>query len=189
MICCKELILSFPQIATSKNIDNILWKHCHYRNIEAYRKRIRQLSSLLEKPGAYARTPAGDAQYQEHRQHLMKISALLNQFLSQSAAFYESFLMQLEHRIESKVTEREKRVVDSATQAQLSLEIDAHLKSLYFCLLYLGDIARSITLPLRSSDLSFCAIDTPNCTVSQVSLKIGVQPASTTSEPGRCCPH
>jgi hypothetical protein len=145
ILCCKELILLYPQIATSKNIDNILWKHCHYRSIEAYRKRIRQLSTLLEKPTAaagYSRTPANDLQFQEHRQHLMKISSGLNQYLSQSAAFYESFLMQLEHRIESKSAEREV-AVDSATQTDLSLDIDAHLRSIYFCLLYLGDIARS----------------------------------------------
>jgi hypothetical protein len=153
IICCKELILSYPQIATSKNIDNILWKHCHYRNIEAYRKRIRQLSTLLEKPATYTRTPAGDAQYQEHRQLLMKISSGLNQYLSQSAAFYESFLMQLEHRIESKATERDREPVAREIQAQLSLEIDAHLRSIYFCLLYLGDITRSLLPLLQISNL------------------------------------
>lgn len=136
---CQELILQYPQIATQKNIDNILWKHCYYRNIEAYRKKIRQLSTILEKP--YTRTPITDAQYHEYRQNLMKMSASLNQYLSQSAAFYENFLMKLEHLIEIKVTSRE-TISDLNLQNNLTADIDAYLKSLYFCLLYLGDIAR-----------------------------------------------
>jgi hypothetical protein len=167
--------MSYPQVASSKNIDNILWKHCYYRNIEAYRKRIRQLSAILEKipvPSAHAPLPAyprglighhpssvgGSAvdvqKYQEHKQHLMQMSSALNQYLSQAAGFYESFLMQLEKRMENKAIERD-ATADRALQGDLSADVEGYLKSIYFCLLYLGDIARLISLCLCPSLLTF----------------------------------
>lgn len=173
IINCQELILNYPQIATQKNIDNILWKHCYYRNIEAYRKKIRQLSTILEKP--YTRTPANDAQFHEYRQNLMKVSSILNQYLSQSAAFYESLLMQLEHLIERKVTTRE-ATSDVSVHNDLTTDIDAYLKSVYFCLLYLGDIAR--LSEYFFSDLIFCCLDMLNYIVFPINPKIGVLPVN-----------
>jgi hypothetical protein len=161
IICCKELIICYPQVAASKNIDNILWKHCYYRNIEAYRKRIRQLSTILEKlpvpshpsphlayRGQLSHHPGGGGaaaevlKYQEHKQHLMQMSSALNQYLSHAAAFYESFLMQLENNMEKKTLERDTNLERATQSEQLSADIDGYLKSVYFCLLYLGDIAR-----------------------------------------------
>lgn len=148
ILCCKELIISYPQVSFSKNIDNILWKHCFYRTIEAYRKRIRNLSTILEKP--FIRSNATDAQFQEHQHNLLRLSSSLNQFLSQSAAFYESFLMQIELLIGRKVQEKES-IQDAHAQPNILLDLDGYLKSIYFCLLYLGDIARYTELHSSSN--------------------------------------
>lgn len=137
--CCKDLIILSPQVSAMKNIDNVLWKYSFYRTIESYRKQIRQISTILEKPTI--RSSSIDLKHQELRQNLLKFSTTLNQYLSQAAAFYEGFLMQLETILDKKSKEKE-LLTDPTLQLNTSQDIDGYLKSIYFCLLFLGDIAR-----------------------------------------------
>jgi hypothetical protein len=89
----KDIVTFHPVLSMSKNIDNILWKHCFYRKIEDHRKKIRSVSSALEKSskGEYVQP----RQLEEYKQMLLKLSSSFNKYLSEISTFYGSLLLEV----------------------------------------------------------------------------------------------
>lgn len=82
-----------PALALSKNIDNILWKHCFYRKIEDQRKRIRSISAILEKSSKDLSVQP--RQIEEYKHMLLKLSSSFNKYLSEISTFYGALLLEV----------------------------------------------------------------------------------------------
>lgn len=135
----KELIIHHPILTATKNLDNMLWKHCFYKTIEDYKKKIKNLSNAIEK-----QTVGYDEVVTEEQQTLVKLGTYYNKFLCDSMTFYQDLLLTLEENF--KTTEA----------SSLKDELIARLRGIHSCLLYLGDLARyaEINNPNKNKNFS-----------------------------------
>jgi hypothetical protein len=85
-----DVILTQPALAATKNIDNILWKHCFYRTIEDYRKRIRMLTQEIERMQS---SISLNHIISESEQNLLRLGMAYNKFLSDSMTYYQELLV------------------------------------------------------------------------------------------------
>eukprot|EP00602_Paraphysomonas_sp_CaronLab_P008505 CAMPEP_0185027480 /NCGR_PEP_ID=MMETSP1103-20130426/12565_1 /TAXON_ID=36769 /ORGANISM="Paraphysomonas bandaiensis, Strain Caron Lab Isolate" /LENGTH=965 /DNA_ID=CAMNT_0027561495 /DNA_START=178 /DNA_END=3072 /DNA_ORIENTATION=+ len=139
--CYVRVIVNYPSIAYSKNVDNTLWKHCFYRKIEDYRKRIRGITSLIDNG-----TEEG-IRIEEQKQNLLRLSTSFNRFLCESALFYENLLVKLERTIYTLLDSKNDSVESSnECSSDVAITSDGNIpalvRSVNFCLVFLGDIAR-----------------------------------------------
>lgn len=112
----RSLLLDYPLFASEKDIDLALWKYCFYRQIEDYRKQLNKLAkSTIEKN-------------EQDRDTLLQIEAQFQILLSKADYFY----VLLMHELEEKLAHDDK---DESI-------FNIRQKSIYSCLVYLGDIAR-----------------------------------------------
>ena len=122
-------MLDFPATVEAKNIETLLWKKCFHSHIEAYRQDIKKLAVVLDTKYNDRGNSAGHvaqsfAQYKSE-ENLLQLTSSLERFLAQALAFYQELICEFEKRRSNSVGD------DAYSRRQI-----------YFCLLYLGDVAR-----------------------------------------------
>jgi hypothetical protein len=107
----------------SKELDGSLWRSCFYKQIEEYRKSIKNTTLVIDN----GTNDNNNLQLiDKARGHLAKLTSALIRMLSESIQFYMELLKELENSYIRKSTSR------------IST-------SIFKCLLYLGDLSRYYT--------------------------------------------
>lgn len=110
------LLLNYPEFAADKDIDLALWKYCFYRQIEEYRRDLSKFAkSTIENN-------------RQDRDSLRQVESQFQMFLGKADYFYVLLMHELEEMLQK----------DCDNEASLNIR----KKSIYSCLVYLGDIAR-----------------------------------------------
>lgn len=119
----RKILLDFPQFSFqhNKDVHGLLWKQGFYKQIEEFRRSIQKTMQIVE-GGA----DSGIIMQEKAKIHLLRLSSAMHKFLTDSATFYQDFMIQLE------------------SQYKLSESKVEVLRSMYRCLLYLGDLARYV---------------------------------------------
>lgn len=112
-----------------RDVDGLLWKNCFYKRIEEFRRSLKKHTPELNQLTPYT------AAYDKHCLFLSKLSFSFKSFLSESVAFYQEMMTELEERVKQRST--------STTTSNNNTEVaTATLRCVYRCLLYLGDLER-----------------------------------------------
>lgn len=134
-----------PAFAASKEIEQVLWKPCFYKRIEEFRLRIRK----------YASASSSDRGV---REHFARVSLEFQQFLSDSAAFYDhlrdsysKFL--LANRMPRATNAPDGQAPSSALAAANA--IARCRQSLHRCFIFMGDLARYRELHSQKAKKNF----------------------------------
>nr|CCA21263.1 conserved hypothetical protein [Albugo laibachii Nc14] len=158
-----SLVLSNPEFASSKEIEQMMWKPCFYKRIEEFRVQIRQ----------YAAASTTD---RSARDRFARVSVEFQDFLMQASLYYESFCcaFQQHAQIPSLTTTRNRDGVkvegqkvpgkagptilgrESPSQPEVITQPSVNCRrSLYRCLIFLGDLARYRELHSRNAKKNF----------------------------------
>ncbi|GAB9467566.1 Nonsense-mediated mrna decay protein [Globisporangium polare] len=140
-----------PAFAASKEIEQVLWKPCFYKRIEEFRLRIRK----------YASASSGDRSV---REHFARVSLEFQQFLSDSAAFYDhlresysKFL--LSNRVNGIANASGGQASSSSSAASAASAIARCRQSLHRCFIFMGDLARYRELHSQKAKKNFAAAE------------------------------
>ena len=110
------ILLNYPEFAAEKDIDLVLWKYCFYRQIEEYRKELSKFAKSTVESGL------------QNNDSLRQLESQFQMFLGKADYFYVLLMHELEEKLQ----------YDSDNEATYNIR----KKSIYSCLVYLGDISR-----------------------------------------------
>lgn len=135
-----------PAFAASKEIEQVLWKPCFYKRIEEFRLRIRK----------YASASSGDRSV---REHFARVSLEFQQFLSDSAAFYDHLRESYSKFLLSNRVSRIANAPDGQAPAAAANAIARCRQSLHRCFIFMGDLARYRELHSQKAKKNFAAAE------------------------------
>ncbi|KAL0584021.1 hypothetical protein ABG067_006118 [Albugo candida] len=150
-----SLVLLDPEFASSKEIEQMMWKPCFYKRIEEFRVQIRQ----------YA---AASTTERSARDRFTRVSVEFQDFLSRASHYYQSFSDAFQQYAQSRADGRkgsetsEHILLGEANASQREAITCSNVncrQSLYRCLIFLGDLARYRELHSRNAKKNFATAE------------------------------
>eukprot|EP01032_Pedospumella_encystans_P027471 gene27471-31049_t len=119
-----------------RDVTGLLWKTCFYKQIVEFRGSLRRHANQLDVLGRQVREQPSVEEFrvqeQQERIYIARLTQAFLSFLSDSIAFYQKMVAELEDQARQKL-----RAGDAAQREVRWLVLSVHR-----CLLYLGDLAR-----------------------------------------------
>ena len=133
-----KLLVYYPQFCSSlsKDVDTLLWKSCFYKQIDEYRKSIKRTIDIIDNDDGNNIDTTSSVLLDKAKLHLLKLTAVFNNFLADSIAFYQDLMLQLENIYKTNTT-NDNNITTTNTSTSTTI-----LKFIHRCLLYLGDLLR-----------------------------------------------
>ena len=131
----QRILFEHPVIASTKRINNLLWKNCFHKRIESQRHMIKKLTAELDSKykGRHGHVAQSFSQFKSEEK-LLVMSTSLEHFVAQSLDFYHNLIATLEVQ---------------RNTSNLSSEYIS--QQLYMCYLHLGDLARYAEIHSKTS--------------------------------------
>ena len=121
----RNVVLNFPIVSMEKDIHALLWKQCFYKEIDIYRKKLRELDSEMTQMVGKSKTIDSNM----IKINIMRATDSFGKYLDDAIVFYTELMLEFELKVQQTPSD----------QANL---MDAQIHGIFRCLLYLGDLAR-----------------------------------------------
>ena len=125
MVGYRNVVLKFPAVSMEKDIHALLWKQCYYKEIDIYRKKLRELELSMTQPGNNGRNIESNL----IKINIMRTTDAFGKYLDEAIMFYTELMLEFELLVQQ-------------TPVDHSNLYDAQIHGIFRCLLYLGDLAR-----------------------------------------------
>eukprot|EP01038_Epipyxis_sp_PR26KG_P008246 gene8246-11160_t len=135
VIISKEYFL----MEDKKDIDGSLWKFCFYKQIEEFRRSIRNYAGQIENSKQFPNNSATSLPIDKLKAYLGKLTASFIQFLADSIIFYQTLMLEFEDSARLLTINRNSTEIEDKNNDKIH---DSIIHCVHRCLLYLGDLAR-----------------------------------------------
>ena len=86
----ENLIVEYPTLSITKDLNEQLWKQCFYYDIEEYRYSIKDVVAIID-----SNKPDDLSKKQKASDKIVKLMTEFKTFLMKAASFYNSMLMKV----------------------------------------------------------------------------------------------